>query len=326
MPLAATSAATMHNTNNNASPSKYNNSNAKHNHHHHKPSYQSQQQQQQYPNAPRSSPQATTTTNSSNNNIIIPQPPHTRDELHFAKRTLQKLVQDSYFFPNANSANNNSVQTLQEKEFVNVGNIIGKGGFCEVRGVTTATSLKRSRPTQGSSSNGSSSQHSSGSGSHSHSSNNYNSNNSSNSNNTSNNNNNNNVQYAMKYLSPSKTSSTRIFQRGIADLAMEACFLSLLSHEYIIGLHYVSEGTLEENYGCCDVGQQQRRHQQQHGMREEIVMDANGNLCVKRHYVEQTQQPRIPRVSLFVVLYNGGNPKVVFRVEFQSLRWGGTRV
>ena len=109
----------------------------------------------------------------------------------------------------------------------------------------------------------------------------------------------------MKYLSPSKTSSTRIFQRGIADLAMEACFLSLLSHEYIIGLHYVSEGTLEENYGCCDVGQQQRRHQQQHVTREEIVMDANGNLCVKRHYVEQTQQPRIPRVSLFVVLYNG---------------------
>ena len=46
----------------------------------------------------------------------------------------------------------------------------------------------------------------------------------------------------MKYLSPSKTTSTKVFQRGIADLAMEACFLSLLQHNNIINLHYVSGG------------------------------------------------------------------------------------
>ena len=54
----------------------------------------------------------------------------------------------------------------------------------------------------------------------------------------------------MKYLSPTKTRDSRVFQRGIANLAMEACFLSLLQHDHIIGLHHVSEGSLEENYGA----------------------------------------------------------------------------
>ena len=38
------------------------------------------------------------------------------------------------------------------------------------------------------------------------------------------------------------------FTRGIADLAIEARFLSLLSHDNIISLHYVSRGSFEQLY------------------------------------------------------------------------------
>jgi serine/threonine protein kinase len=60
-------------------------------------------------------------------------------------------------------------------------------------------------------------------------------------------------EYALKYLQPSsKTKSA--FARGAADLAIEARFLSLLRHDNIIALHYVSEGTLAEAYNCSDEG------------------------------------------------------------------------
>ena len=64
----------------------------------------------------------------------------------------------------------------------------------------------------------------------------------------------------MKYLSPSKTSPkeakdkdgkaprNKQFERGIADLAIEARFFTVLSHENIINMHYVSEGSLEEQF------------------------------------------------------------------------------
>ena len=42
----------------------------------------------------------------------------------------------------------------------------------------------------------------------------------------------------------------------MADLAIEARFLSLLSHDNIIRLHYVSAGTLRENYNCLDTGEE----------------------------------------------------------------------
>jgi len=68
--------------------------------------------------------------------------------------------------------------------------------------------------------------------------------------------------YAMKYLSPSKYAPqaeelpdkprprNKAFERGIADLAIEARFLTLLSHDNIIKLHYVSGGSLEEQFNC----------------------------------------------------------------------------
>jgi len=61
-------------------------------------------------------------------------------------------------------------------------------------------------------------------------------------------------KYAIKYLSPNitKTKSKKSFCRGVADLAIESRFLSLLSHPNIIRLHYVSVGSLRENYNCSD--------------------------------------------------------------------------
>ena len=159
----------------------------------------------------------------------VQQPPHTLDELDFAKRTLQKLAQHSTFFPSHES---HHVHTVKESE-LDFGQIIGKGGFCEVR--LTALRSNRNR-------------------------------------------------YAMKYLSPSKTTSTRLFQRGLADLAMEACFLSLLRHENIIGLHYVATGSLEENYNIGD-GSRERQLIQQ----DEVVMDANGNLQLRSSASSRTE-------------------------------------
>eukprot|EP00985_Skeletonema_marinoi_P010750 scaffold5048_cov83-Skeletonema_marinoi.AAC.2 len=81
------------------------------------------------------------------------------------------------------------------------------------------------------------------------------------------NNSNNNKYFAMKYLSPNKTSPpppteeeeetinyVSKFERGIADLAMEARYLSVLSHENIVTLWFVSEGSLEEVFNCGDEG------------------------------------------------------------------------
>jgi len=152
----------------------------------------------------------------------VQQPPHTLDELDFAKRTLQKLVQHSTFFPSHES---HHVHTVKESE-LDFGQVVGKGGFCEVRLIALRSNRNR---------------------------------------------------YAMKYLSPSKTTSTRLFQRGLADLAMEACFLSLLRHDNIIGLHYVATGSLEENYNIGD-GSRERQLIQQ----DEVVMDGNGNLQLRR--------------------------------------------
>ncbi|KAL7524139.1 hypothetical protein ACHAWF_000825 [Thalassiosira exigua] len=90
-------------------------------------------------------------------------------------------------------------------------------------------------------------------------------------------------RYAMKYMSPAKSASSRVFQRGLTDLATEACFLSLLRHEHVIGLHYIGEGSLEENYGCDDLS---------NGRYEEIVTDAQGNLKLRRR-----SPPRLSRTE-----------------------------
>lgn len=109
------------------------------------------------------------------------------------------------------------VAAVHEKD-IDYGKILGTGGFCEVRIVT----LKKDDVKGISSSD--------------------------------------TQRYAMKYLSPSKTAPkeakdkdgkaprNKQFERGIADLAIEARFLTLLSHENIINMHYVSEGSLEEQF------------------------------------------------------------------------------
>lgn len=118
------------------------------------------------------------------------------------------------------------VPSIHERD-INYGAILGTGGFCEVR----LASLKLDGVAK--SKNG--------------------------------------KRYAMKYLSPTKLlpkeydtskknsngtySKTKVarnkrFERGIADLSIEARFLTILSHENIIDLHYVSKGMLSEQYNC----------------------------------------------------------------------------
>jgi serine/threonine protein kinase len=175
-----------------------------------------------------------------------PQPPHSPDELTFAKRSLEKLVQDSRFFPTLDR--DHRVQFIAEN-CLDYGSIIGSGGFCEVRCVRLKhRSWGESRRNDQV----------------------Y------------------NVppKYAMKYLSPSKTTSSEVFQRGVADLAMEACFLSLLRHDNIIELHYVSEGTLEENYECAS-------HQISSQDDDDIYLDANGKLQLRHRSPPPSSNARL---------------------------------
>jgi serine/threonine protein kinase len=174
-----------------------------------------------------------------------PQPPHSTDELKFAKRSLEKLVQDSRFFHSHDR--NDRVRDISEND-LEYGSIIGKGGFCEVRCVV----LKKNDRSQSSGGSGRCDPIDAASPPLD--------------------------KYAMKYLSPSKTTSSKVFQRGVADLAMEACFLSLLSHDNIVGLHYVSEGSLEENYDCVASSRISGQSDD-----DVIYMDANGKLQLRRH-------------------------------------------
>jgi len=102
------------------------------------------------------------------------------------------------------------VTTLREDE-IHVGNMIGRGGFCEVRLAHILNDKESSH--------------------------------------------NANRGYAIKYLSPTiaQRKSAKAFGRGVADLVIEARFLSLLSHNHILKLHHVSGGSLRENYNCLDV-------------------------------------------------------------------------
>lgn len=166
-----------------------------------------------------------TTTSTSTLSYNKPLPFHSRKELALAERSIQKLVEDSHFFPpqaanedwfhrsnmcsnNGTTTNATKVTTLYESE-LQVGRLLGRGGFCQVR---LATLKKNGGET----------------------------------------NNDNSTEYALKYLQPSSKSKSS-FARGAADLAIEARFLSLLSHENIISMYYVSEGTFAETYNCLDV-------------------------------------------------------------------------
>jgi hypothetical protein len=74
-------------------------------------------------------------------------------------------------------------------------------------------------------------------------------------NNTNNNNTNNTEQQQQQQQQQIIKPSISKFERAIADLVIEARFLSLLSHENIIKLWFVSEGSLEENFNCGGGGE-----------------------------------------------------------------------
>ena len=148
---------------------------------------------------------------------------------------------------------------------MDIGKVIGKGGFCEVRFANLKHFSPRGVQNFGQDASGA-------------------------------------QKYAMKYLSPKKTTASRVFQRGIADLAMEACFLSYLRHENVIGLHYVSEGSLEENYNCAPVASR--------GGRDEVMLDAQGNLQLR-----PTQPPTNPHVFGYFLLLDPLHESLADRIE-----------
>ncbi|KAL7426195.1 hypothetical protein ACHAXM_000372 [Skeletonema potamos] len=78
-------------------------------------------------------------------------------------------------------------------------------------------------------------------------------------NNTNNNNTNNTEQQQQQQQQQIIKPSISKFERAIADLVIEARFLSLLSHENIIKLWFVSEGSLEENFNCGGGGVAKRQ-------------------------------------------------------------------
>eukprot|EP00985_Skeletonema_marinoi_P015002 scaffold7652_cov80-Skeletonema_marinoi.AAC.3 len=252
----------------------------------------------------------------------VQQPPHPPHQFTFAKRTLRKLVEDSQFFKALDEENN--VGTIHEQDVV-VGGLLGQGGFCEVRycaaenKLTTSSrgdddnncgggnnndpeeQLDASKLLYDSPSPTSPQPQSSSTSATT-----------------------NMARYAIKYLSPTRTAphpsdpKNKVFQRGIADLAMEACFLSLLRHENIITCHYVSAGSLEENFNAKDHDSEEssspgrgkgrggkKGTKKKIKVREEIVTDAMGNLVLREvpilqddpqdveNAVQNQQQPQV---------------------------------
>ena len=266
----------------------------------------------------RSTPSTNTTPTNRRRRSTSPskvtQPPHPPHQFTFAKRTLRKLVEQSTFFKSIDETNN--VGTIHERD-VYIGSLLGQGGFCEVRYCCAPRSLvdeekvrvemeRDGRASDGGVNNSGGNKGEGGSGVNI----NNNDSNSGGGNNNSTteeggtnttNKNNTMARYAIKYLSPTRTAphpsdpKNKVFQRGIADLAMEACFLSLLAHENIITCHYVSEGSLEENFNtdedCYDYGggsgvgsgggSRRGSDKKKRRFKEEIVMDAMGNLVLR---------------------------------------------
>ena len=195
-------------------------------------------------------------------NTVLPTLPfHSHQELSLAERSLRRLVINSQFFPlravsddwfrrpssggdgdrkpapsESNSEEGTTalttthVTTLYEQE-IRVEKLLGRGGFCEVRlahlkdGISKNATITTSITDQEEEHPPSPHQ-----------------------------------CYAIKYLSPtiSHRKSKKAFSRGAADLAIEARFLSLLNHAHIIHLHYVSAGSLHENYNCLDMNEDEK--------------------------------------------------------------------
>ena len=171
------------------------------------------------------------TTSTSSIDTLPTLPLHSSNELHLAERSIKSLVKGSAFFPpqaadkdwfkssstssivsSSSSSSPIPSATTLNEDDIRIGKLIGRGGFCEVR-------LGYVNDDRSSCNNKSNQQ-----------------------------------QYAIKFLSPKieKKKGKKAFSRGAADLAIEARFLSLLRHDNIIHLHYVSAGSFEENYNCLD--------------------------------------------------------------------------
>ena len=226
--------------------------------------------------------QTKTTTSSTANNVNNcniqtmnkPLPFHSRKELALAERSIQKLVQDSCFFPpeaarddwfhrhsnvdGHDSHKNSTVSTLYEDE-LHVERLLGQGGFCQVRLAHLSNKTTE--------------------------------------------------EYAIKYLQSSNTKKASFFARGAADLAIEARFLSLLHHEHIITLHYVSEGTLGEVYNCLDEGNDEDDNSIHHQGREHTLLRTYGYFLVL-DYLRDTLLQRIQNLYVpSVMSYGLAHPK-----------------
>ena len=165
---------------------------------------------------------------------------HPSHELELAEKCIKKLVVDSHFFPSMAAETDwfpsshstvvdkndemtvpyeasTTVTALYEHE-LSVGRLLGTGGFCQVRVVRykAPTSYQQQQEEEDENPQ--------------------------------------QQRYAIKYLCPNikQQKSRKAFSRGAADLAIEARFLSLLSHENIITLHHVSAGSLRETYNCSE--------------------------------------------------------------------------
>ena len=110
-------------------------------------------------------------------------------------------------------------------------------------------------------------------------------------------NNNSNQQYAIKFLSPkiSKKKGQKAFCRGAADLAIEARFLSLLRHDNIIHLHYVSAGSFEENYNCLDTQHSLNNNLHLHHLGYFIVLDHLHDTLYNR--IKETYIPEFEMIT-----------------------------
>ena len=144
------------------------------------------------------------------------------------KRAVERLFHKSVFFVAPNILANVELQTEAEAAtgawrnmtenkvvqvnalHVQVGRLLGQGGFCLVHDVTITLPEQRQ-------SNGKS-------------------------NNDGDNNSSTSQDYCVKFLKPSILTERRKFARGIADLAIEAHFLATLNHPHILKIRGVTEG------------------------------------------------------------------------------------
>lgn len=148
------------------------------------------------------------------------------------KRAVERLFHKSIFFEAPNILANVELQTEAEaatgawrnmaankvvqvnSSHVQVGRLLGQGGFCLVHDVQINLPEQRQ-----SNSNSNSNDHGNGNGNSSAS-----------------------QDYCVKFLKPSILTERRKFARGIADLAIEAHFLAILNHPHILKIRGVTEG------------------------------------------------------------------------------------